>query len=186
MKKTIFLFAFALMAVAAGAQKVVLKNNLVYDVMLVPNLGVEIGLGKRTTLDISGNYNPFKLGEKEWKHWLVQPEFRYWFCERFNGHFLGVHALGGEFNIAKTKLPFGLLDATEHRYDGYYVGAGISYGYQWMLSKRWSVEATVGLGYVNFSYDKYKCAECSPVIDSGCYNYFGPTKLGVTFIFVIN
>ncbi len=41
------------------------------------------------------------------KHWLVHPEFRYWLCERFNGHFFGVHLLGGEYNISKVKLPFG-------------------------------------------------------------------------------
>lgn len=45
---------------------------------------------------------------KIFKTRLVQPEFRYWLCERFNGHFFGVHGLGGEYNIAKVKLPFGL------------------------------------------------------------------------------
>lgn len=53
-----------------------------------PNLGVELGLGRATTLDISGNYNPFEKNDgKMFKHWLVQPEFRYWLCERFNGTF---------------------------------------------------------------------------------------------------
>ena len=46
------------------------------------------------SLDISGNYNPWTLpDDKSIKHWLVQPELRYWLHERFNGHFLGVHAL---------------------------------------------------------------------------------------------
>lgn len=38
------------------------------------------------------------------KHWLVQPEARYWFCEAFNGHFLALHALAGQFNVADMDL----------------------------------------------------------------------------------
>ena len=117
----------------------------------------------------------------------MQPEFRYWLCERFNGHFFGVHLLGGEYNISKVKLPFGLArDGKEHRYDGWYVGGGFSYGYQWMLARKWSIEATVGVGYVRFDYDKYGCRDCSPRLESGTKNYFGPTKLGVNLIFIIN
>ena len=188
MKKVILLLAFAAMTASTGAQKVAVKNNVVYDVLATPNLGVELGLGRATTLDISGNYNPFEKDDgKMFKHWLVQPEFRYWLCERFNGHFFGVHLLGGEYNISKVKLPFGLArDGKEHRYDGWYVGGGFSYGYQWMLARKWSIEATVGVGYVRFDYDKYGCRDCSPRLESGTKNYFGPTKLGVNLIFIIN
>lgn len=188
MKRIIFLLAFAAMAVAAAAQKVALKNNLVYDALLTPNLGLELGLGRATTLDLSGNYNWFKKSNgKMFKHWLAQPEFRFWLCERFNGHFFGLHALGGEFNIAKTKLPFGLAkDGKDYRYDGWYAGGGVSYGYQWMLARKWSVEATVGVGYARINYDKYPCRDCGRKIESGTKNYFGPTKLGVSLIFVIH
>ena len=188
MKKVILLLAFAAMTASTGAQKVAVKNNVVYDVLATPNLGVELGLGRATTLDISGNYNPFEKNDgKMFKHWLVQPEFRYWLCERFNGHFFGVHLLGGEYNISKVKLPFGLArDGKEHRYDGWYVGGGFIYGYQWMLARKWSIEATVGVGYVRFDYDKYGCRDCSPRLESGTKNYFGPTKLGVNLIFIIN
>lgn len=188
MKRIIFLFALTVTAFSAAAQKVALKNNLVYDALLTPNLGIEIGLGRATTLDLSGNYNWFKRSNgKMFKHWLAQPEFRFWFCERFNGHFLGVHALGGEYNIAKTKLPFGLAkEGKESRYDGWYVGGGVSYGYQWPLSRKWSIEATAGVGYARIRYDKYPCHDCGRRLDSGVKNYFGPTKLGVNLIFVFN
>ena len=83
MKKVILLLAFAAMTASTGAQKVAVKNNVVYDVLATPNLGVELGLGRATTLDISGNYNPFQKNDGTmFQHWLVQPEFRYWLCER--------------------------------------------------------------------------------------------------------
>lgn len=74
----------------------------------------------------------------------------------------------------------------DYRYDGSYVGGGVSYGYQWMLARKWSLEATVGVGYVRFNYDKYPCYDCGQRLESGNKNYFGPTKVGINLIFVIN
>ena len=51
MKKVILSLAFAAIALSAGAQRVVLKNNVVYDALATPNLGIELGLGRATTLD---------------------------------------------------------------------------------------------------------------------------------------
>lgn len=187
MKKVMLLFAFLVLAGTANAQQVAIKNNVLYDAALTPNLGLEIGLSKRLTLDISGNYNWFKLNDgKMWKHWLVQPELRFWTCERFNGNFVGIHGLGGEYNFANFKMPFGLAKGLrDHRYEGYYYGAGLSYGHQWILSKRWSMELSIGAGYVRYYYEKRACEDCSPLLDSGHGNYWGPTKAALTFLFFL-
>lgn len=72
------------------AQKVAVKTNLLYDATTTMNLGLEIGLGKKWSLDLSGNYNPWKFDdETRLRHWGVQPELRYWLCEKFNGSFSG-------------------------------------------------------------------------------------------------
>ena len=133
------------------------------------------------------DYNPFIFSEgKRIKHWLAQPEFRYWTCERFNGWFFGVHLHGGEFSFAKVRLPFNLYtNLRDNRYEGYYYGGGLSAGYQWMLGKRWNLEATLGLGYARVEYDRYRCADCSPKVGSGSKNYFGPTKAAVSLIYFI-
>lgn len=167
---------------------VALKINLLYAATLTPNLALEIGLGKRTTLDLGAGYNFFKPDNgKLWKHWLAQPEFRYWFCERFNGTFLGVHALGGEYNFAKIDL--GALsvfdDLKDFRYEGYYYGGGIVLGHQWILGKRWNLEAAIGLGYARVHYDKYECGTCGASLGSGAKNYWGPTKASISFLFFL-
>ena len=84
--------------IMASAQDFAVKTNALYWVSTTPNIGFEVGLGKKTTLDISAGYNPWTLdrsGEDnmKFKHVKVDPEFRYWFCERFHGHFIGVNAL---------------------------------------------------------------------------------------------
>lgn len=120
--------------------KFAIKTNALYWATSTPNLGIEVGLAKKLTLDISGNYNPWKFGDdRQIKHWLVQPELRYWLCERFNGSFFGLHGHYGEMNVSNLNI-FGM---GHDRYDGNLYGAGISYGYQWIISKRWSMEATM-------------------------------------------
>jgi len=180
---------------SAHAQKVAVKTNLLYGAgTLTPNLGIEFGLGQRATLDLWGGYNPWNIegtamDNKKWVHYLVQPEFRYWFCERFNGHFLGLHGLYGQYNVGGIEVPniFGsepLMDKN-HRYEGSAYGGGLSYGYHWMWNKRWGMEFTVGFGAARFEYDKYKCEMCSEVIGKESKTYFGPTKAGITLVFLI-
>lgn len=166
---------------------IVAKSNLLYVATTTLNLGVEIGLAPRWTLDIPFNYNRWDLGsDTRFRHWGFQPEGRYWFCQRFDGWFVGLHAHYAKFNIG------GLPDWTpvsdnmkENRYQGDLYGAGVSVGYSWILKKRWSMEATVGLGYARINTTKYPCASCGTAIDKGGKNYFGPTKVGLSLIYTI-
>lgn len=158
------------------------KTNALYWATTTANLGFEVGLSKKLTLDVSGNYNPWEFSNnKQIKHWLVQPELRYWLCERFYGHFFGLHAHYAEANVSNLNV-FGLGD---YRYQGNIYGAGISYGYQWILNKRWSMEATVGVGYARLNFDKYNCGTCGSKIGKEHKNYFGPTKIALSIIYVI-
>lgn len=184
MNKIYFMLALLLASVnSSHAQKWAVKSNALYDATATINLGVEAALGKRVTLDVSGNYNPWEFGDARWKHWLIQPEVRYWLCESFNGHFFGLHAHYAEYNVGGI----GFNDTFRHnRYQGHLYGAGISYGYQWLIGKRWNLEATVGVGYARLWDRKYPIAACGEVLRSRTRNYFGPTKIGLTFIFFIN
>lgn len=57
--------------------KFAIKTNALYWATSTPNLGFEVGLAKKITLDVSGNYNPWKFGNDcQIKHWPVQPELR--------------------------------------------------------------------------------------------------------------
>ncbi len=187
MKKGIFLLISLMISVASYSQHFALKNNLVYDAMLTPNLGMEFKLGKRVTLDLSANYNPFTFNDnKKFKHWLAQPELRFWTCEKFNGTFFGIHAHGGEYDVAGIKLPFDLFKNLEHnRYKGYFYGGGISIGHQFVLSKHWNFEASIGGGYARIEYDKYDVLpKDAPKKEKDHYNYFGVTKATLSLIYI--
>ena len=58
-------------------------------------------------------------------------------------------------------------------------GAGLAYGYQWVLGKHWSFEASLGLGYVRAHYDRYDCPRCGEWKGKGDKNYLGVTKAAI-------
>lgn len=159
-----------------------LKTNLVYDATATFNLGAEFRLSDYLTLDASINYNPWTFSEnRKYKHLLIQPELRYWIHEPFNGHFLGSHLLYSRYNAGN--LPFGSL--RDSRYQGNAYGVGFSYGYQWLLSSRWSMEATLGMGYIYLDYTRYDCQTCGRRTGESHKNYFGPTKAGISLIYIL-
>lgn len=104
---------------------------------------------------------------------------------RFNGHFLGFHLHGGIYQVAGIDMPFGLWDGlNDSRFKGHFYGAGISYGYQWILGKHWNLEANIGVGYARAKYEQYPCIECPQKTGEGHKNYFGPTKAALSLIYL--
>lgn len=188
-KLTIALLSLGLFA-WAHAQEVGLKTNLPYLLTATPNVGVEFTVGIRSTLSISGSYNPFRLPVREraagqsyrpsLRHWSVKPEYKYWFCRSFERGYLGIQGLYAGFNVGGLSL---LHSLREHRYEGHAYGVGISYGYQWAVGLRWGVEASVGAGYLRMAYDGYECPDCGKFTGRYVRDYFGPTEAAVSLVY---
>lgn len=202
-RKNLIRFIVTLVLMASGAcglyaQEVAVKTNLLYDATTTPNLGFEVGVGKKNTIQLFYGLNPWKFntdthGERFARHWLLMPEYRWWTCTKFNGHFIGAHLMGGEFNAASVNLPlpgffFGgdniRSGVKDTRYQGGFAGLGVTYGYQWILNRHWNVEAEIGVGYNLVWYSRYPCYECGAKISSGTTNYAGITKLGLSVLYI--
>lgn len=194
MMKLGFFFLIIVMNIVAHpvcAQDVAVKTNILSDVFLNINTSLEVGLAPRWTLDISGEVNAWTLShDRRWKHWAVQPEARYWFCDRFAGHFIGAHLHGGQYNIGGIDTNFSLLGTDfsalkSTRYQGWFVGAGVAYGYAWILGRHWNIETEIGVGYSYTRYDRFRCAGCGKkVSENKPHNYFGPTKVAVNLVYL--
>ena len=147
-------------------------------------MGLELGIASNFTVDVSPNYNPWDFGDnRKIKHFLIQPEVRYWLDKRFSGHFYGLHGHYARYNMGGIDL--GIVDMGKYRYDGHLFGGGITYGHQWAIGNKWRLEALVGLGYARLDYEKSYCKECGDQVDDTKRNYWGPTKVGVNFIYVL-
>ena len=174
------------------AQKVAIKTNLLYDATATVNAGLEFGLAKRWSLDVSGNYNSWSVLENgaRWKHWAVQPELRFWFCDRFSGHFLATHLHGGVYNVGAIKNGISFLGTdfsklSDQRFQGWFAGAGIAYGYSWILGKHWNLEAEIGFGYSYTVSDRFECAGCGKKVEEGIdHHYVGPTKAAINLVYL--
>lgn len=190
-RKTIILTLLLMFATfGAYSQKVGIKTNLISDAVTSPSLGVEFKMAPKWTFDFSGQLNAWNIHNRRWRHWMIQPEGRWWFCEAFQGSFLGVHAIGGQFNIGDIKHGFKFLNSDfrklkDHRYQGWGVGAGVAYGYAWILGRHWNTELEIGIGWIYTNYDRYPCTVCGTKDGTGHHNYFGPTKLSwaIEYIF---
>lgn len=183
------LFLCLLACRVAHAQDVAVKTNLLDDVTLTLNGGVEVKTAPKWTVDLSGNLNAWTVDNRRWKHWLVQPEARYWFCDAFSGHFVGGHLLGGQYNWGNLNLPFKFLGTDfsqlkDYRHQGWMAGAGVVYGYSWIINRHWNIEAVIGLGWVYTRYDVYECADCGKKVKSRQpHNYVGPTKVAIDLVY---
>ena len=195
-RKSILIVIVFLISGSVYSQKIAIKSNVLYDITSTINLGAEFRLTDKTTLDISGSYNPWTINSStnsKSKFVLIQPEFRYWKGKSFNGHFFGAHVhyafynVGGDNWLTNYSNIFSKNDVGKSRYQGFLAGAGFSYGYHWIIGKRWGLEANMGFGYAYLSNQKHDIFGCFDHVNmkTETRHYFGPTKLGLSLIFLI-
>ncbi|WP_293670432.1 DUF3575 domain-containing protein [uncultured Parabacteroides sp.] len=162
-----------------------IKTNFPYWGTATFNAGIEVRLARKWSLEVEVGLNPFDgknddgIYGKSLKHLRVHPELRYWFCETFHKHFIGLHVPYLLYNVSDIKI----LGTENERHQGWGAGAGISYGYSWLLSKHWNLEATVGVGYLYLESEKYPCTNCGSKIETAKKHYFGPTQAAINLIY---
>lgn len=178
-----------LLLIPAGAcsQTVAVKNNLVCDAFGALSLGGEIALNPRASVGLYVSARPWERSDDFiHRHLYGEAEYRFWTCQKFNGSFFGVYLNGAQYNIGGMDLPFNVFSFLKNsRYEGWLAGGGISYGYDFMLSRHWSFETVIGLGYDHIYYIKYASPKkCAPEVGRGHYNYFGIGKLDVSLKYI--
>ena len=90
------------------------------------------------------------------------------------------------FNAGQVPLPFGIFpDVKKYRYQGNTYGAGLSYGYQWILTPRWSIEGSIGVGYKYNTFDYYQCRTCGRKVGDGQKGYLAPTEAAISIIYIL-
>lgn len=167
-------------SVKSANHAISIKMNAAAVAALITNIGIEVKLAPRWSLDLMGAYSPYNMIVPNRKIRLFggRPEVRFWWGEPMKrGHFLGLHGFASAFNVQ--------LGNKARYQDPNHVlwGAGLAYGYALPLGKkeRWGVEFTIGLGYARIKYDKYDGAINGQFIERKTVNYYGPTRLGVNF-----
>lgn len=157
------------------AQSLALKTDALWDLAMTPNLGLELVMGNRTSINLSvfGNHKPW--GQNIQMYGL-QPEFRYW----FSGHpmfreFIGVGLLGVNYDIRwKNEI-----------YDGDAYGGGLTFGYAFYLSPHWNLECYGSFGAVWYDQKHYYETDNYKENYRNSHGYaLIPFKIGVSFVYL--
>lgn len=168
-----------------------LKTNLLRDAVGTINIAGEMKVSPRASAQIGFDWNPWTFSNYTmYKSWTAGGELRWWPRQKgewtddkgrgntaLQGHFLGLHLLGGEFNYNRVTLPFNAAPSLkDHRYEGWMFGGGVTYGYRYNVSRRIALEASIGAGVLHVGYDKYNCDKCGERVGRGSKIYVGPTQ----------
>lgn len=167
-----------------------LKTNLLFDAAMMPNIEIEVPIGKRWS--INGEYMfPWWLldGDKYSLQILTGGlEGRYWLGSRENrmnrevltGHFLGLYAGGGKYD----------LQWKENGYQGeFFIAAGFSYGYAHRIARNLRLEYNIGIGLLRTDYRHYHARDNYRTLlwqENGKYTWFGPTKVKISLVWLLN
>ena len=161
------------------------KTNMLYDLALVPNIGVEFYLGKRWSVAADWMYAWWKSDRRHryWRTYGGDIEGRYWLGRKakekpLQGHHLGLYA-----QLVTYDFEWG---GRGYLGDKWSYGGGISYGYSHPIARRLNLDFTLGIGYLGGEYKEYL-----PIDD--CYvwqvtkqrHWFGPTKAEISLVWLI-
>lgn len=154
------------------------KTNAVAWATVMPNAAIDVQCHPHLSIEIPVAWSPWHLGAKRGiKHVVFQPECRWWLEKPGEGHFFGVHAHVGWFNLKWERDRY--QDAQCPLW-----GAGIAYGYLMPLSgTRWAGEFTIGAGYARIRYDRFYNLSNGARIDTASRNYLGITRIGISLVY---
>lgn len=169
-----------------------LKTNLLFDAAMMPNVEIELPIGKHNRYSLNGELIfPWWLidGDKYCLQILMGGlEGRYWLGSRENrmnrevltGHFLGLYAGGGKYD----------LQWKENGYQGeFFIAAGISYGYAHRIGRNLRLEYNIGIGLLRTDYRHYHARDNYQTLlwqENGKYTWLGPTKAKISLVWLLN
>lgn len=161
-----------------------LKTNLLYDAVLLPNIGVEWAFAKHWSAAANWMYTWLSNDAKHryWRIYGGDLELRYWLASDearpLKGHHFG--AYGG---ILTYDIEFGGKGYQAHKWSYHF---GLSYGYSMPIARRLNLDFNIGIGYLGGEYYEYE-----PYYDGYHWlatkqrRWFGPTKAEVSLVWLL-
>lgn len=171
-----------------------LKTNLLFDLLTAINLEVEVPLHRRISLMGEWTFPWWLWNSKQYAIQVLSGglELRYWLNPRFDKQEkqLGSHnPLSGWFVGAYGGAGLYDLEWGNKGYQGeFFIASGLSAGYVKPLSKNFSLELSLGVGYLKTKYSNYIPQKDSQgdwhliYQNRGTYTWIGPTKAKVSLI----
>lgn len=161
------------------------RTNLLYDGFLFPTLGVEWRASRSFGVKLDGTYAFWGSDHGPvQKAWDINPELR-WYMGGAKRFYLGLAGNYGEYNL--YSYPLDVLLSKEDGYQGNLWNAGLTVGYQVRLSRSFSLDFNLGLGYSQLDYDRFEVIEKERVYRKKdiSEHFLGPTQAGINLVWTI-
>ena len=165
-------------------QNLALKTNLLYDVVLVPNVAVEYAINDHISVNADWMYAWWSRDSKHdyWRTYGGDIEARYWFSNSSDRILTG-HHVGAYAGILTYDVEFG---GTGYMGDKWSYMFGLSYGYSLPIYKKLNLDFEIGIGYFGGKYYVYE-PEYGSYIWQQTKNrkWFGPTRAEVSLVWLL-
>ena len=163
-----------------------LKTNMLYDALAVPNVALEVALGDRWSVEAGWMYAGWK-SDSHHRSWRVnggELGARYWLKpHRGDSSLLTGHHIGIYGQMLTYDFQFG---GKGYIADQWSYGAGIAYGYSLPVARHLNIDFTIGVGYLGGKYKKYHPADDCDIWDATyTRNWIGPTKAEISLVWYI-
>ncbi|MDE5837565.1 MAG: DUF3575 domain-containing protein [Paramuribaculum sp.] len=132
-----------------------LKTNLVYDAALIPNIGLDVYMGRNWSAVVNWEYAWWKSDAVHW-YWRAYGgdiEVRKWIGEKADEKPLTGHHVGPYFQILTYDFETGHRGYQGRRWTK---AVGIAYGYSLPVRERLNIDFTIGIGYHWGQFYEYK------------------------------
>ena len=170
-----------------------LKTNMLYDVLAVPNIGVEFYLGGNWSVSGNWMYGWWKKdsSHRYWRIYGGDIAVRYWFGRNahekpLTGHHVGIYGqvFTYDFEWGGKGYMGGRPGGTLWEKMNY--AAGVEYGYSLPIARRLNIDFTIGLGYWGGKYYKYIPMDGHYVWQATRNrHWFGPTKAEISLVWLL-
>lgn len=162
-------------------------TNMLYDVLLTPNIGAGISIGDRVTLLVDWMYARWNNHDRRlyWRIYGGDVEVRCRIGTRvkgspLGGHHVGVYGSMACYDFQGGRSHIGVLS------DIWNYAAGISYTYSLPVSTHFNIDFNLGVGYLWGRYKKHiPIDDCDVWLSTHKMSWFGPTRAGVTLVWLI-
>ena len=170
--------------------RVAMRTNLLYDATLSPNLGVDVRVDSTWTVGLLAGMNAWDIDKeknKKWRHMLFSFRARKYVNDSvFHKGYFEADAIYSHFNVGNVKFPLGLYKTVrERRLQGDLLALGGKYGYSWILSRDWRIEAEAGVAIGYAWFKEYDCPHCGTYYGKDDRIFLLP-QLGVNIVYIIN
>lgn len=169
------------------------RTNILYDALLVPNVGVEYYLGRDWSIVADWMYGWWKKDQSHW-YWRAYGGslvLRKWFGKAamdkpLTGHHLGIYGqiFTYDFETGGRGYMGGKPGGT--LWDKANYAAGLEYGYSLPIARRLNIDFTIGLGYWGGTYYEYKpMGDCYVWQSTKQRHWLGPTKAEISLVWLL-